>query len=268
MTPGEIVIHRCRWLGKYMEVARELKSWEQSIKESMPADMRRIMSSKRLALLERILVDEGYPDLNLFRDLCSGFDLVGEIPSSGGVLPAKLAPATVSVEDLGSIASKQRAVLRNSSLSSGDPQLDKELYDKTMSEVDQGWLCGLVDWNDLELDAVVSKRFGLKQGPKLRPIDDYCMSSVNATVTSRDQATADNVDTICAMLRKFVDELDKRSRACGLEARSFDLSAANRQLCVSASSRRFSKIYVLSILMKEGTMFFPKCACRLVPKQL
>ena len=70
--------------------------------------------------------------------------------------------------------------------------------------MDKGWLLGPLEWDSLEETAVVSKRFGLQQGEKLRPIDDYSMSSVNATVTAKDQATADNVDVICAMLLQLM----------------------------------------------------------------
>jgi len=50
--------------------------------------------------------------------------------------------------------------------------LDSDLYDKTLKEVQQGWLVGPLKWEDLEDTAVVSRRFGIVQGQKLRPIDD------------------------------------------------------------------------------------------------
>ena len=100
---------------------------------------------------------------------------------------------------------------------------------------------GYVDlWADLESNAVVSKRFGLQQGEKLRPIDDYSVSSVNATVTAKDQATADNVDVICAMLLQLMAGLRERGKSTVLRARSFDLAAAYRQLCVAPTSKPFS----------------------------
>ena len=166
--------------------------------------MRAIMSTKRIALLDKILRDESYPDMGLVDDLKRGFDLVGELPESGGVLPQKFVPATMAVAELSSNAARARFALKGSNASSGDPDLDTKLYQKTLDEVDKGWLRGPLEWSDLESNAVVSKRFGLQQGEKLRPIDDYSMSSVNATVTAKDQATADNVDVICAMLLQLM----------------------------------------------------------------
>ena len=52
----------------------------------MPPPMRRVMKCKRLALLQRIIVDEGYEDSELASDLAAGFSLVGAAPSSGGRL--------------------------------------------------------------------------------------------------------------------------------------------------------------------------------------
>ena len=179
----DIVIHRCKWFGKYLPMAAALKDEEATILSAMPRPMRAIMSTKRIALLEKILQDASYPDMGLVNDLKRGFDLVGELPTAGGMLPSKLVPATMAVRELGSNAGRARYAIRASNASCGDPSLDEQLYQKTLDEVDKGWLLGPLAWDSLEENAVVSKRFGLQQGDKLRPIDDYSMSSVNATVT-------------------------------------------------------------------------------------
>jgi len=59
LTKDEMVIHRCRWLGKYIQIARELKEEEACILASMPESMRRIMRimrTKRIALLQRMIL--------------------------------------------------------------------------------------------------------------------------------------------------------------------------------------------------------------------
>lgn len=89
MKPEELVIHRFKWFGLAME--------NDQILRCMPDDMRSIMKTKRIALLRRIIADEAYPDQTLADDLARGFDLVGELPQAGGVLPPKLVPATLVV---------------------------------------------------------------------------------------------------------------------------------------------------------------------------
>ena len=83
-----------------------------------------------------------------------------------------------------------------------------------------------IPWESLEDHAVVSKRSPPSTGAKLRCIDDFSLSLVNATVSMRDQATTDGVDTIAATLCVFMRTLSKYGRSPRLLARSFDLSAA------------------------------------------
>ena len=255
----DIVIHRCKWFGKYLPMTTALKDEEAAILSAMPGPMRAIMSKKRIALLEKILQDASYPDMGLVNDLKRDFDLVGEIPTAGGMLPSKLVPATMAVKELGSNAGRARYAMRASNASSGDASLDEQLYQKTMDEVNKGWLLGPLDWDSLEDNAVVSKRFGLQQGEKLRPIDDYSMSSVNATVTAKDQATADNVDVICAMLLQLMVGLRGHGKCTDLRARSFDLASAYRQLCVAPTSKPFSYICVYNPSNKTNEVFSQVC---------
>eukprot|EP00438_Fugacium_kawagutii_P004095 Skav202905 [mRNA] locus=scaffold3908:104145:105488:- [translate_table: standard] len=85
------------------------------------------------------------------------------------------------------------------------------------------------------------------------------MSAVNATVTSRDQATADNVDIICAMLLSFMTGLEDAGIKSGILARSFDLSSAYKQLCVATSSRAYSYIAVYNPETKRADVFSQVC---------
>ena len=214
--PQEVVISRCKWLGKYVALARELEGENQSLLEQMPPQMRKVMSCKRLALLERIIKDEKYEDAKLAEDMVNGFSLVGQVPSSGGRLPEKFVPANLHVDELVEGSSKSRAAVRLATSSSGDAELDSRLWMKTLEERDRGWLIGPLSWNDLEEDAVVSKRFPLQQGAKLRPIDDFSMSLVNATVSMRDQATTDGVDVIAATMCVFMRSLVSRGKCAEL----------------------------------------------------
>ncbi len=47
-----------------------------------------------------MIEDEGYPDKSLPQDIARGFALVGHAPSSSGVLPSKIEPATLAVSEL------------------------------------------------------------------------------------------------------------------------------------------------------------------------
>ena len=259
MEYHEVVVHRCKWFGKYVKLAENLRDEDEKILGAMRPEMRAVLKTKRLSLLKRIIQDEGYVDTNLAEDIATGFNLVGEIPGAGGRLPPKFVPATLAVSELTANAAKARKAIQYGKLTSGDDHMDAELYKKTQDEVDRGWLVGPIPWEDLEPYATVSKRFGIQQGSKLRPIDDFSMSSVNATVSSKDQATADNVDTICATMLHFMSTLQANGRSSSIEARSFDLAAAYRQLCIADQSRPFSYIGVYNPHKGVNEVFSQVC---------
>ena len=259
MTPAEMVIHRGKWFSKYLRLAKDLEGRNNEILASMPPSMRNIMKSKRLALLERIIQDESYVDVNVAADMAKGFSLVGEVPEAGGRLPPKLVPAAMAVQQLDDNAERARHAIRTSARTSGDLDVDQQLYDKTLAEVERGWLMGPLPWDSLEENAVVSRRFGLVQGSKLRPIDDYSASLINSTVTTRDQPTTDGVDTIAAMFISLVSKLRDAGKGSQLQSRSFDLSAAYRQLCVSESSKPFSYTAVYNPKTEQCDVFQQIC---------
>ena len=74
------------------------------------------------------------------------------------------------------------------------------VYSKTMEEVDCGWAIGPILMEELPSDAVVSRRFGLRQPGKIRLIDDLSASGVNQTVQTAESPKPHSADFIAAML--------------------------------------------------------------------
>ena len=142
-----------------MALAKELESENEVFLNRMPRAMRSVMKCKRLALLRRIILDEGYEDSELASDLAAGFSLVGAAPSSGGRLPEKFVPASLHVDELMDGSSKARLAVKLANTSSGDAEMDSKLWLKTLEERDKGWLIGPLAWSELEPHSVVSKRF-------------------------------------------------------------------------------------------------------------
>ena len=259
-TPADqIVKKRGQWFSKYLVAAKDLETKNRSILSCMPGEMRKVMQSKRLAVMRRILEDHGYPDTRIVDDMASGFDLVGEAPTSSAILPQKFTPANLHVDELSSNALLAREACILSTKSSGCRDTDLALWHKTVEERDKGWLIGPLDASSLDRDVVVSRRFPLQQGAKVRPIDDYSTSSINATVGTTEQATTDNIDVISAMLAEMMKQLTRASRRTEVVARSFDLSAAYRQLCVAPSSSKFAHICVFDPTTNSPKVFRQVC---------
>ena len=239
----EVRARRNRWLSRWTKRAAEIQAnpdpkWNVSDKA-----MARVLCKKRLQLLHEIIAEEGYPDGDLAHDIHKGFDLVGRCPTSG-VLPGKLVPATLRAEDVQACAPRVQAALKASLGSSGDHATDLELWDKTLAEASKGWLEGPYEWDTLGAGEVPSHRFPLRQGEKLRPIDDYTLSGVNHCVTTLEAPTVDTADVASAMAAKLCWSLLDRGRPARLLGRSYDLTSAYRQLCVSRTSRPFAIIAV------------------------
>ena len=259
LSPEQIVLLRGQWFAKYVAEAKELEIGNRKILLAMPPEMREVMKTKRLAPMRKILVDHGYPDVQIVDDMAAGFQLMCEAPSSSGILPSKFTPADLHVDDLSAGAPMAREACRLSTKSSGCEETDNALWSKTLEERDKGWLVGPLEWKDLDADVVVSRRFPLRQGPKIRPIDDYSMSSVNATVGMSEQATTDSADVISAMLAELMKQLSRAGKSTQVQARSFDLSAAYRQLCVAPSSYKFAHICVFDPVTSTARVFRQVC---------
>jgi len=100
------------------------------------------------------------------------------------MLPGKFEPALISESELCANASRVRKVAVNEVRSSGDEDIDAVVWDKTLEEVEKGWLMGPLDEFLVPADRPLSRRFGLRQRlDKIRLIDDYSDSGVNACVT-------------------------------------------------------------------------------------
>ena len=159
-------------------------------------------------MLDEIIASEGYEDANLARDIRAGFDLVGTSPVSN-ILPGKVTPATLHPDDLRAASARANEALKTTLGSSGCKDQDEKLWDKTMQEVESGWMLGPYDWSDLPEGHIVSHRFPLQQNGKIRPIDDYSRSGVNACVTTLEQPTVDTADVAAAMFAKLCDRLTR-----------------------------------------------------------
>ena len=72
-----------------------------------------------------------------------------------------------------------KEMLEERTVSSGDIEVDKLLWAKTLEEVDRGHLSGPYRIDALPHGCLVNSRFPIIQGGKLRPIDNYTSSLVN-----------------------------------------------------------------------------------------
>ncbi len=115
------------------------------------------------------------------------------------------------------------------------------MWQKTLSELDRGWLLGPFEPEEVPDGYTLSRRFGVVQGQKVRCVDDFTRSSVNLAVQVTESPKPHTVDVLGAPLGEII----KECHGAGPWAiRPFDLKDAHRQCGVSPSSTPHSHIVV------------------------
>ena len=253
----QIMDFRLKALKHWLSRAKALGRDEEVLHASLPAGLQDILAPKRLLLWKEMLVHHGYPDVDVFEEVVSGIDIAGPacfVPS----FEAGFKPAKITESELAMAARSARVGMISSVRSSGDDFIDREVFAKTMEELSCGWLEGPFSVDELPDSAVISRRFGIKQGSgdklKVRLIDDFSASGVNSTVQVECSAKLHTLDVAAALCL----ELLRGSSCSEWVGKTVDLSAAYRQLGVSPGSRWVSYIAVFDPASRSPKIFSMK----------
>ncbi|CAE7624913.1 unnamed protein product [Symbiodinium sp. CCMP2592] len=219
------------------ERTAELRKWmlrKKELDESFdgPEHCKKILAGKPLKLFGEMVKAAGHADANLVRDIQNGFDLLGEIPSSS-VLPKKTTVASLSIEDVRIATPANQRAIWEATRTCRDPEIASEVYRLTLEERDKGWLTGPFSLADVPETAIVTRRFGVRQGvtttangvaAKIRPIDDFTESLANLTCTCAETIDPHSVNVIVAGILRRCRLLRKSGKDFPL-ASSYDRSA-------------------------------------------
>lgn len=166
----------------------------------------------------------------MVEELTNGTHLVGTVPASG-IFETKFKPADMSVAQLRNSSFAERTRNFYSSHSSGDDEVDKVVFEKTLEEVSAGWAIGPLQLKDLPEHCILSRRFGLRQTAKIRLTDDLSGSLVNSTAQTVESPKPHTSDVVASV----VLELLKQCKTSIL-GRAFDLKSVYRQLGINKDS--------------------------------
>lgn len=220
---------RAQFFATWTRRALQLEKDEKVLKTQMCADVARAVVNKRILVFREMLQSTQYPDMDVVDELQFGSDLTGDIPVTG-MLPGKFEPSLISEDELKLNAMRVRKASISEVRSSGDAELDETVWEKTMKEVENGWLIGLLDESQVPAGSPLSRRFGLRQRlGKVRLIDDYSESGVNSCVTVSESPMLHTVDIACAALMFWFGVCKGTKRDSSLAVRTFDLASAYRR---------------------------------------
>ena len=254
LTSAEVARKRADFFMYWNQRAQDLKVKEQEIRSQMDPLVSHAVKRKKLALFSEMLEFYGYSDKSVVDELVQGASLVGDVAITH-MLPVKFNPALLTEESLRKQSAMRRPLIERDHKSSGDHEVDLEVWNQTMDECRKGWLSGPFTADDIPHDAPVSKRFGLKQKHKVRLIDDFSESSVNQAVTVHESPTLHTVDVAAASLAYWFQCRGEVTQNTALQVRTFDLSSAYRQVGLSEQGRRYAYIRVYNPGTKQWAYF-------------
>lgn len=115
-----------------------------------------------------------------------------------------------------------------------------------MKEIEKGFLRGPIDPESLPEGATLTRRVGVVQRDKVRPIDDFRSSMVNASVTQVETVSIHGVDHIAAMCSEYLRTAGHLGQFPTLMAKCWDLSAAYKQVPLSDTACHLDGYLVVS----------------------
>ena len=280
VSPCDLVRIRKQKLVDILAVAKKLEKAEFDIKAKMPEHIAENMKHKKLLLFKYLLDQVGVDGTKLVENISRGFGLVGD-SFSADLFPVNFVQASKSEEDLLEEAAWRVEYATSKTASSGDPELDCELYNKTVQERDEGSIQG--PFSKLQLDHrfgpgswIPARRFGLWQSSsgkrKMRPIDDFSFNYHNATVEIQEKLDHGGLDEVAAMailikrsllsgVFSFVDtdgsnhsfkiHPDWHKTSKKVVGKTLDLKAAYKQLCVREDHLRYAVTTVYNPTSKK-----------------
>lgn len=211
--PAKVAKHRVEALKYYVMRARELASKERALHEALDESLKPVLASKRLVLFKEMLTDAGVNGESIFKDMCNGFRLVGDLPPAGQ-FKQQFKPASLSVEQLKQAAIwSQRAVVGECKKVGSDPEIAKEIGEES---AERQWVRGPFTAAQIPdrqgPNWIPSRRFGVRQGNKIRPVDDFSQYLINASIACHEKIDLEGIDNICAVARFFMGGPERRRK--------------------------------------------------------
>ena len=214
-SPSEVAAFRNERLRFYIEQAKSLSEAERKLHLDMDADLRPVLKNKRLLLFKQMLEDAGVGDESLFYDMVHGFRLIGDLNPSGQ-FESRWKPASLSSSQLAETSKwAQRAVVSSCKRVLEDEEIAMAVWQESLEQADVGkqWLKG--PFSAAEISSRVgpqwipARRFGVRQGGKIRAVDDFSQYLINSSVSCHEKIDLEGIDHICATARFFMGASDE-----------------------------------------------------------
>jgi len=219
--PTWIEENRKRTLEWYRAARESLEKKETALHEALHPDVEVVVKSKNILLFKTMLEDIGYDDMGVVRILTDGLKIVGNLEAIGIWKKDDSKGAKCSIEQVWANAKvSQETVLKTRPTK--DEDLEQEVWNATMTEVEDKLLRGPYSRESLsdEVGAlwVAARRFGIRQGQKVRPIDNFAEHLVNDAFGAREKVKLLSIDHVIAWARAWLGAVDEHRNVSILDA--------------------------------------------------
>ena len=232
----------------YLQMAQDLSHKKKELHQSMQPEIRSVMAGKRLLLLAQMMRDAGLGDdiSKQLLGLClTGFPITGNIEASG-IFSPEFKEAGFSLPEVWSQARVLQARALSTCRSSGDEEINREVWNATLEECREGKAAGQKTLQQIQEKFgkrwIPNRRFGSRQGNSIRPIDDHSEFFVNSTVSVQERLTLGGLDEAILLAQEYAKRAkswsrpihkDWRGRPPKLKGKCADLRRAYKQLARS-----------------------------------
>ena len=204
--PGVVEAFRSNVTTCLDEINGTLKSvkekWAAALPPKSPA------SGVNFPIIYFISKTFSYPDTNFANEFSKGLPLVGEIKPCEVLVP-KLRDASLTIQQWrAGLPARNRKIIGQLKKNS-DSELSRHCWMKTLNEVQKGWVSTPEPISAKTIETIpLSPRFAIweqhgAQKRKIRLIDDFKRSQVNALLHLKDTSIPNTLDTMFAMARAF-----------------------------------------------------------------
>ena len=230
--PFALAKQRVEYLRRWTCRAKELNLEEERLRQGMPEHVRAVLGRKRLVLFGEMLSDLGYPDDKLVDDIASGFKLSGYMQKSNVFRPKSKRPV-MSLQTLQKLGKSFNARNAESLNRRQETELEEATWKETQAELERGWI--FLDQDSSMEGKFVGRRFGIRQGAKIRVIDDCTCCGLNLTVGLHEKFKLHSIDFLAAMIGYALRMLAEDRPS--LRGRTYDLKSAYKQFAVHKDDR-------------------------------
>ena len=211
----EVAQFRLQQVAKLREwISKHGDTEDAELRKSLPPAQAGIAKRKRISALIWLCEQTGYPDQEATHLLYEGAAVTGFIEPSG-VFPKKVTPPSFGVKQLEASCKWTTPATAAKMRGSGDVVMDDAVWTETLAEHGRGWIQGPEGgYSSLEDvrkalggDFALSRRFGIRQGIKVRVIDDFSESLVNSTVGVTEKLDLQSLDESVAAIKAAIDSV-------------------------------------------------------------